>query len=237
MKSLFLAVSGAALALAASTAPVQAATNLLVNGGFDLDNVPNGNYNLYNAGDLVGGGGWTVVGSGPNSGLNINANYTEANLAFNTQSGANAFDLTAGGNTGPTDGVLQNVSTTPGQAYTLSFFLGNADGSGNANYTLPSSLTLSVGGAGVGTYTNANVTTGGINWKSFTYSFVATSSSTAIQFNNATPGPNPDNYAGLDTVSLVSGAPEPAAWLMMITGFGIAGGALRGRRRSVLRTA
>ncbi len=216
----------AALLSIGATSPAMA-QNLLVNGGFDGDNVPTGGYVVYNAGDTIGGGGWTVLGAGGNSSLNAHTAYVEPGVAFVSQAGANALDLTGAGNTGPLDGIIQTVATTVGQAYLLSFYVGNADG--NGNYLLPSSLTLSIGGGTPVTYTNSDITAGTINWKYFSTSFVASSSSTSIQFNNATA--IGDNYAGLDTVVL-SAVPEPATWAMMIAGFGIVGGAMRRQRKA-----
>jgi hypothetical protein len=40
-------------------------------------------------------------------------------------------------------------------------------------------------------------------------------------------------FAGTATISAVSGAPEPAAWMLMIGGIGLMGAALRRRQRAV----
>jgi hypothetical protein len=82
-----------------------------------------------------------------------------------------------------------------------------------------------VGGASVdyiGSYWAA------MGWTEYTYNFVATGASTTLSFaslDNSPYGP------ALDGVS-VAAVPEPAAWGMLIGGFGLAGLALR-RRPSV----
>ena len=218
----FLLLGAATLAFAAPAS----AQNLLVNGGFDADDVPDGGFKIYNAGDTIGGGGWTVLGNGGNSGLNLSTTYAEPGVLFAAQSGPVSADLTAAGNTGFANGLSQTFATVAGRSYSLSFWVGNADG--NGNYTLPSSITASVGGVSLGTFTNAAITPGTTNWVQFTQRFVATGASTELVFGNATPGG--DNFAGLDTVS-VTNVPEPATWAMMIGGIGAAGGSLRTRAR------
>jgi hypothetical protein len=87
--------------------------------------------------------------------------------------------------------------------YTLSFWLGNAQGSGGA-YPLASSVGLAVTGLAPLVFTNALVTLDGVNWAFETVTFTASSASTTIMFTNATVG---DNYAGLDDIVLDGPAP------------------------------
>jgi len=67
------------------------------------------------------------------------------------------------------------------------------------------------------------------HWGFYNYSFVANSTSATIDFMQ-TAGLSD---TGLDNVSISTGVPEPAAWALMPTGFGVLGGALRARRRLV----
>lgn len=222
--------------LAAMTIATPAfAAELVVNGGFDDDAVPSGGFIIYDAGQTIGGGGWTVLGNGGNSGLNLSTGYTEFAVSFVSQAGPNSFDLTASGNTGPASGIYQDIATIAGQQYQLSFWLGNADGSSNGSYTQPSALTLTIGNGPSTLFSNADTTFESINWQQNSVFFTATDATTRIQFNNATVG---DNFAGLDSVSVmaVTAVPEPAAWALMIGGFGLVGGMLR-RREAALRFA
>ena len=211
----------------AGSMPAHAA-EIIVNGGFDGDNVPAGGIKFYGNGQTIGGGGWTVIGDQDpqNAALNIHTTYMEPGITYNSQAGPNALDLTAGGNTGM-NAIEQTIATIAGQAYTLSFYLGNA--TSNAS-PLASSVSLQIGDAAAQIFSNALVSPGAVNWLNFTTPFVATGSSTAIRFTNLTPGP--DNYAGLDTISVqaVPAVPEPATWMMMILGFGVVGFGLRRRR-------
>ncbi len=223
--------TAAAAVFALSASPSFAATNIVVDPGFENAPAPAGSYTTYGFGQTFGG--WTVVGADPtNSSLVLSSTYAEPGVAFPAHSGANSVDLTAAGNTGPTNGIFQNLSTAIGQTYDVSFWLGNATGAvGGGNtpfYALPSSVTLTIGG-GIGElFTNSAVTLGSVNWQRYTTSFTATGLTTQLLFTNSTPGA--DNYAGLDDVS-VSAAPEPGTWLMMILGFGMVGSALRLRGR------
>ena len=57
----------------------------------------------------------------------------------------------------------------------------------------------------------------------------------ALAFQGLNPNGG-DNTSFIDSVAL-GAVPEPATWAMMIGGIGVAGGALRSRRRSALRLA
>jgi hypothetical protein len=215
------------LAAAVLAVPASAA-NLIVNGGFENPPAPNAGYSQYFGGNSFGG--WTVTGADV---LVLDTNYNEPNVIFNAASGNNALDITGAGNTSPADGVYQDVATVAGQTYTLRFLLGNADGSQNPVYTLPSSVGVSIDGGSVTTLTNAAVTPLGINWATKYYSFTATGTTTRVAFSNTTPAsPITDNFAGLDAVSL--SVPEPAQWALMFGGFGLIGAMVRRRRSNVV---
>lgn len=222
-------LSTAAVLSAIALTPAASAASI-VDGSFESAPVPNGGLLFYGAGSTIGGaGGWTVFGDGVNAVLGINRNYTEAGVAFPAFDGLVHLDLTGGGNTGA-NGVFQDIATNVGQAYRLSFYLGNATGDGTGNsgvYILPSTIGLSIGGGAAESFVNAGITTGGINWTKVSKNFVADSTSTRISFINQTP--TGDNFAGLDLVS-ISAVPEPSTWAMMILGIGLAGAALRRRR-------
>jgi hypothetical protein len=220
------------LAAGAAVAGQASAANLLVNGDFETPATPNGGYTIYGGGDSFTG--WSVTGPAGNAVLQLNTNYTEPNITFPAESGLTSMDLTGAGNTGPTSGVNQSVATVLGKTYNLSFWVGNADGSGNGNYTLPSTVDLSIDGGALQPFTNSNITHFSTNWELFTTSFVANGASTNIAFLNGTG--LADAETGLDNVSLTTaGVPEPASWALMLTGvFGL-GAVLRVNRRSASR--
>lgn len=178
--------------------------NLIANGSFETP-VPNGTSAGYFPGDNIGA--WLVTGAQVSL---LTSSYTEnwsgQTLTWNSEDGNQNLDITGSGNT-LTGSVEQSVPTTIGADYTLSFFAGNMDNNAPAPYTLASSIQLLLNGASQGTFSNNDNTTDLLNWKQFSVSFIATSSSTLVQFVNATAG---DNEAGLDNVVLnASAVPEP----------------------------
>lgn len=218
----------AATAVLFLATPVSA--NLLLNGGFETPGTGPVPYAIYGTGANIGG--WTATGApgSANAVLVLKNTYTETNVNFHVKSGEYAIDLTGVSNSGPLDGVFQDVATIAGRQYDLSFWVGNATGSGAPNtaytlyYTQSSAVELQIAAAPVATYTNSNVTLGDVNWQQFSYSFTATGSSTRVAFLNRTAdGPSIfDNYLGLDDVVLterISAVPEPSTWAMIIIGF------------------
>ncbi len=199
------------LALSAMVPSVHA--DSLLNGGFETPSAPVGGFTSLGGGQALGG--WTVVGSAV---LLLHTNYAEPGngiSAFTAQAGMNSLDLTGVGNNGFTSGVQQTVQTINGQAYTLSFFVGRAS-SASPIYSTPTTVDLSInGGPRVG-YTNATVTSGTINWKQFTTTFVATGTSTTVTFYNGTPAPSSE--AGLDSVVLAPVFQEIGAGLAGLNG-------------------
>ena len=204
-----------------------AAANLLADGALEAPATPPGGFTVFNGGDSIGG--WTVVGPQRGGSVQLLSNtYVEPHIAFEAQSGDASMDLSGPGNTGPDAGIFQTVDTVKGQVYDLSFWVGNADGSQNGNYTLPSTVMLQIGDDPAQAFTNSDTTPLATNWRRFETTFVGIGIPTEIVFRNGTP--LGDAEAGLDNVSLTAGVPEPAAWAMMILGFGLAGASLRRRR-------
>jgi hypothetical protein len=108
------------------------------------------------------------------------------------------------GPVGSTGGIFQTLATGIGQAYSYSF------SAAINNILVPPTLS------------NA----GRFGYTTYSGTFTATSLSTDLRF---TFRQDPAYYY-VDAVS-VAAVPEPATWAMMIGGFGIAGMALRRRRR------
>jgi len=157
----------------------------------------------------------------------LNTDYAERNIAFEAQSGNTAMDISGGDRPSLATGVSQTVATEIGRSYALTFWVGNADGSGNGNYAADSILDLSIDGAPREHITNGAVIHQRVDWVEVTRVFTARSASTNIAFFNGTTA---DGFTGLDNVSL-SAVPESATWMTMIVGFGLAGGLLRRRQR------
>ncbi len=177
--------------LTLAVAPVEA--NLIVNGSFEVPIVPSGGYINY-AGGSTAITGWTVVGVDSSV---ISGTFTQSGIVFQAQNGNQWTDLAGITSNSSTSGVRQNVATTIGAVYQLSFYVGSATGGG---IFFPATVDLSIdGGARVG-YFNPTGPSNMLNWKLFTVQFTATGSTTSITFFN---GSAANNYlSALDNVSM-----------------------------------
>lgn len=187
----------------------------VTNGSFEVPPVTPGTFATYVAGS-TSITGWTVVGSNV---AVVSGTYVDS-VTFNAQNGAQWLDLTGPGSNSSSNGVSQDVATTIGQLYRLSFYVGSA--TDNAGFSA-STVDLSIaGGARVG-FTNPTAPLDSMDWQLFTADFVATGALTNITFFNGS-APN-NNLSGLDNVTLeVIPAPCSAALLGL-------GGLMAARRR------
>ncbi|HUI85102.1 MAG TPA: DUF642 domain-containing protein [Candidatus Binatia bacterium] len=122
------------------------------------------------------------------------------------------------GPVGDTASISQEIPTTPGQQYSLSFYLANPQG-GTPNF-----FSVQFGDA-VFSITNFGVAFG---WQQFTLSDLASSNETLLSFTFR----NDPSYWFLDDVSVVQSGtgtvPEPGTLVLLATGvLGIAGVARR----------
>jgi hypothetical protein len=197
------------------------AANLLINGSFETPIVPVGSYILYPDGSAAITG-WQVVG---NTGANvaiISGAFAQNGVSFPAQDGVQWLDLTGTSNT-LNEGVQQTVTTTPGQMYQLSYYVGNTTGGGIFGTT--STVNVSIDGTPTFFDTNSTVSPTTQNWEQFTHIFTATSGSTTLGFLNGDP-PS-DNNNGLDNIVLTEfngTTPEPGTLILLGTGIvGLAG--------------
>jgi hypothetical protein len=218
-------LAGAALLALMAGVPMAAqAAPAIVNGGFEADTA------------LVPVGG---VYSGPRTGWNagdlISTGYYQAAAPE-----GRVFALIGNGADLPGQDTSQTITgLTVGQTYKVKFELGGEQ------WRIPGGLeqvnvSITAGSASAAQiYTaplssNATAFSGGPlwdNWAFFTYDFVANATSATLDFQQTTATNGPGD-TGLDNVSisLAGGVPEPATWALMISGFGLAGMALRRRR-------
>ncbi|MBI1198241.1 MAG: PEP-CTERM sorting domain-containing protein [Phenylobacterium sp.] len=220
----FLIGAAAAACAIASAAPVAAAT--LVNGGFE--DGPALNYGTYYRGPAAPDGWSRVAGYEAPDILDNAYTQTGAGLAqlLGAHGGSRYLDMNGAS---PSGGIYQDITgLTVGSVVTITYWV--SQWAQNSAGTLTASL--------IGTDATAQVVdvpyspgAQSAAWTQYSLSGVAQSDTVRIQFIGYS-GSTSRGAPGLDDVALnvVSGAPEPAAWALMIAGFGLSGAALRRRQ-------
>jgi len=171
-------------------------TNLIKNHSFEIPVVASGGYRIFSTGRTFRD--WQVVGDSGNVAV-VSGNYREQRFTFPAKAGAQFLDLT--GTSNSATGVAQAVATTPGAAYTLTFFVGNIYDPHGVDGV---SSTVNVWVDGQQVYRATNSRGRGktsLTWQKFTTTIVATSSTTTIASINGDP--RSDNVNGLDQITLV----------------------------------
>jgi hypothetical protein len=191
------ATSAAFTALLTASALTAQGANLIKNGGFEKPLAPAGNYTCFKTGQTFVN--WTVVGATGNVCV-VSGTYTANGFTVEPEAGAQSIDLTGAGSNMAT-GVSQNVATTPGAAYQLTFWVGNVvDPSGLDGAT--STVNVLVNGVQVYTATNSlGAGSTSVVWQKFTATITSLTPQTSIAFINGDPAS--DNYNGLDGITLV----------------------------------
>lgn len=234
----FRVILGTALAgvLAAGSARAQT----IVDGGFEATNVPAGSAPGYAIGSTAIPG-WTVINhdSTTQTATNNRDIAVLGNGAFglSTPFGIDFVDLTGYNDNPAYAGVGQTITTSIGQAYNLTFWLGASLTDGR--YAGPVSALVYFGAQTATAFNTgpSNLTATNMIWTMQNVVFTARTTSTLVGIvgNSSTGG----QFIGLDNVSIApvagGGVPEPASWAMMLAGFGAMGLAMR-RRRKVAAT-
>jgi len=169
------------------------------------DNFDSASQTLNWAGDsvfAVTGGSVDLIGTGFYDFYPGNGNYVD-------------LDGSTGYGNSPASQLTSLASFGAG-AYTLSFQLG-----GNARGAAPKTTVVSLGNWSTSITLNS-----GDPLSTYTFSFNTTGGNLVFGEN----GPSDQQGNILDNVGLTAGVPEPATWALMISGFGMAGVALRRRR-------
>ncbi len=196
-----LPIVGLATFVGTSLAPDVAAgapVNLVTNGSFETTTAPTSSYSTVLAGDSTTIEGWTVV-TPALYGASGGSVDLVSNSYWNAQDGNYSIDL-AGTSSVP-GGVYQNVPTTPGVRYSLSYWTAvNGDQAPGQTHT----MNVVVGGT---TVASIGAVSAGrpLQWVQQTATVTATSSLTRIEFDDATPGDTNQGPA-LDDVSLTATA-------------------------------
>jgi len=188
--------SVAALVLCLASTAAYGASNLIKNGSFEKPVVAVGGYQVFSTGDTFSH--WTTVGDSGNVAI-VSGAFTQNGFSFPAKAGQQWLDLTGVSQTAT--GVAQKVVTVPGQAYTLTFFVGNAYDPGGI-FGVSSTVNVLVNGQQAFTATNTKGKGKTLQvWQKFITTIMATSSKTTIAFINGDPSNDTQN--GLDKITLV----------------------------------
>jgi len=245
-----LILSAALVAILAS-AQASAATNLVVNGGFELlnSNAVTGQYHICDntkttCQSTVSGWSATASPKGPrgtnspgsvllsgNGGAEWNSGFKFWGSVPDSPLGGNF--LAIDGDTNYAQSIFQTLSgLTIGKSYTLTFYQAAAQQRG-LNGATTNRWEVSFGGETQLSTLMPNPSRGIQPWALETMTFTPTAASQILKFVAAgTPNGLPP-VSLIDGVSLTEAVPEPASWAMLIIGFGLVGAAARRRRNAV----
>lgn len=199
-----------AAGLALGMAPASAAPSLIVNGSFEADALlPLGTWNVFSA--LTG---WT---GDPGAGGGIELRRQNAGTA---QEGEYFVEL----DTYRNSWMAQQVATTAGQHYTLSYYYSPRAGVGSAS----NPVEVTWNGVQLALNSGNGVGQGNHQWQQFTFDVVGTGRLDTLRF--AAAGTS-DGYGGsLDNIALVAATvPEPGMLALSLAALGALG--MAGRRR------
>ena len=238
-----------ALAIGSSA---HAGTNLISNGGFELGPAQNAQFGSgvgqggQTVTDWTGGGGYQIYFlGGKQTTVSATSEYAGGQEYFHSSfnqlssQGGNfvALDGDQGspGHPGVQGSISQTISGLEvGKAYTLTFDWA-AGQLVNRNGPTTEQLQVTFGGQTLSTDILSIPDAGFSGWKTVSMVFTPTSDQQTLTFLSfGTPSGLPP-MAALDNVSLA--VPEPAAWAMMLMGFGGLGAMIRRRNRAAMAAA
>ena len=195
---LALALMGTATVVGVSVVPTTAGAvpvNLIQNGNFEAVSQSTSTFLTVRTGDSSTISNWTVVTPSRYSGVGsvdlVSKHY------WNAEAGKYSIDLA--GSTGVPGGLFQNVTTTTGEMYSLSFWSAI---NGQESPGVHHKMGVTVNGSPVDTVRAVSVGRL-LDWVQNTVTFTASSTTSRIEFDDATPG---DTIQGptLDNVSLTA---------------------------------
>ena len=185
--------------------------NLITNGSFETTTAPTTGYSMVLAGDSTTIPGWTVVTPALYGGSGGSVDLTASTYDnWGAEDGNYSIDL-AGTSSEP-GGLYQDVPTTPGVEYSLTYWTAvNGDQAPGQSHL----MNVVVGGVVVATI-QALSAGAPLQWVQQTTTITATSSTTRVEFDDATPGdviqgPALDNVSMTAIPDVITAAPATVA--------------------------
>lgn len=231
MRKFKAAIAVAAVAATLGMAHAASASELLVNGSFeDVGNAQPQGWGGYTFGYDTGVTGTDMFG-GPNALPGWTVNFGNVDVTGlgspwgPAADGNNSLDI----NGWEAGSISQTFNTVAGATYTVSFdYSRNAAGAPD-----PAIATVTAGGQGVTVIAPNDGSLGSeynFIWKPVSFTFVGSGAATTL---TATAITGTNGGVFFDNFQVNGAVPEPATWALMIGGFGLAGAALRARRRAL----
>ena len=197
----------------------------IINGSFEEPVVPACGFTTFVPGGSTNIPGWTVLGAEVSIG---DTAFSQSGITFQAQDGQQWLDLSGFRNPTIANGVTQEVMTTIGTSYALSFYVGSAT---DGFLFFPSTVDLSIDGGSRISFTNPTAPNDMLDWHQFTHVFTPQNATTTITFFDGNTSSN--FLSGLDNVTLTAvpeAVPEPLTILGTATALGF--GALFKRKNT-----
>ena len=204
-----LAVIGSAAAVGVSIAPATATAtpvNLIQNGSFESVAKQTSTFVRVLSGDSTTISNWTVFTPSLYSDSGRSSVDLTSKHYFNAEDGKYSIDLA--GSTDTPGGIYQDVATTPGVEYSLSFWSGV---NGHEKPGIKHKMQVSLNGSALDLVKAVSVGLP-VDWVQNTVTFTASSTTSQIEFADATPndheqGPTVDNVSLVATPDVITASP------------------------------
>ena len=207
------AVAALVFGLVGATPSYAGSVNLITNGTFNTPSpLTPGGWGLYANGQISG---WSTNDQGGQIEIDTAGAIGPGTNPFST----NSLEVNANNH----ETVSQTITgLVAGQQYTLTWEYGGRPGSGGTE-----SMNVLLNGSTIATDSSGVVSQ--LTWTGNSYTFVAGKGETSVtlSFEGSAPGPGgSDSYGNEVTDVALYATPEPATWLLLLSGLGLLGFAM-----------